>query len=71
MKRQSLSGAWEMEIIGDSPFIGEQIKATIPGSVYSSLLNAGKIPDPFWRDNELEALKLMDYDFVFTRSFDI
>ncbi|MCL2662921.1 MAG: glycoside hydrolase family 2 protein [Oscillospiraceae bacterium] len=71
MKTQSLSGNWTLEILGDSPFKGEQLPAAIPGSVYSTLLNNEKMPDPYWRDNELEALKLMDYDFVFTRTFDI
>jgi len=71
MKLQSLNGSWTMEFLGDSPFKGERLKVGVPGSVYSALLDAGKMPDPFWRDNELEALKLMEYDFAFTRSFDI
>jgi len=66
MKKQSLSGNWTLEILGDSPFKGEKIPAVIPGSVYSALLDNEKMPDPYWRDNELEALKLMDFDFVFT-----
>jgi beta-mannosidase len=71
MKQQSLNGSWDLVFLGDSPFVGEVIPAAIPGSVYSALLDAEKMPDPFWRDNELEALKLMDFDFVFTRSFDL
>jgi len=71
MKQQTLNGSWTLEILGDSPFKGAELQATVPGSVYSTLLNAGKMPDPFWRDNELDALKLMDNDFIFTRTFDI
>ncbi|MCL2827305.1 MAG: glycoside hydrolase family 2 protein [Oscillospiraceae bacterium] len=71
MKLQSLAGVWNLEIQGDSPFAGERLKAAVPGSVYAALLDGHKIPDPFWRDNELDALKLMDYDFVFSRSFDL
>jgi len=71
MRKQTLNGAWSLEILGNSPFKGESLQATIPGSVYSTLLNAEKMPDPFWRDNELDALKIMEHDFVFTRSFDI
>ncbi|MCL2248282.1 MAG: glycoside hydrolase family 2 protein [Oscillospiraceae bacterium] len=71
MKKQLLNGSWTLEFLGDSPFKGEKLKATIPGSVYSTLLDAEKMPDPYWRDNELEALRLMDYDFVFTRTFDM
>lgn len=71
MITQSLSGSWELEIIGESVFAGNKLSAVVPGSVYAALLDGGKIPDPFWRDNELDALKLMDNDFVFSRSFDL
>lgn len=43
----------------------------IPGSVYSFLLNNNLMDDPYYRDNELEALELLDNDFVFTRKFNI
>jgi len=71
MKLQSLSGLWRLEIFDDAPLSGEKLDVQIPGSVYSALINAEKIPDPFWRDNELEALKLMDGSFKFSRSFDL
>nr|AGS53241.1 beta-mannosidase [uncultured bacterium contig00149] len=60
-----------MEAIGSSPFAGERIPASVPGSVYGALLVAGRMPDPYWRDNELAALKLMDCDYVFFRTFDL
>ncbi len=66
MKKQSLNGAWTLEIPGTA--FG-RVPAQVPGSVYHDLLCAGKIPDPFYRDNENEALKLMEHDFVYTRSF--
>ena len=68
MKRVTLNGAWTLEIPGSSFPI---VPATVPGSVYHDLLAAGQIPDPFYRDNEMEALKLMDNDFVYSRSFTI
>ncbi len=52
-------------VIGD----GEVLPAEIPGSVYGVLLKEGRIPDPYYRDNELSALKLMDYDYEFSVSF--
>ena len=63
MKRFDLNGIWELSC--------ENIhcKGTIPGSVYSFLLDAGKMEDPYFRDNELKALKLMDQDFCFSREF--
>lgn len=48
----------------------ETIPATVPGSVYGDLLAAGKMEDPFWKDNEEEATKLMDYDYEYETSFD-
>lgn len=66
MKQLSLNGAWTLEIPG-SDF--GPVPAAVPGSVYHDLLSAGRIPDPFYRDNETEALKLMEYDFHYSRSF--
>lgn len=66
MKQLSLNGAWTLEIPG-SDF--GPVPAAAPGSVYHDLLSAGRIPDPFYRDNETEALKLMEYDFHYSRSF--
>ena len=63
---ETLNGAWTLEIPG-SPF--PKTSAAVPGSVYHDLLTAGQIPDPFYRDNEDEALKIMEYDFVYSRSF--
>ena len=66
MKQLSLNGAWTLEIPGTA--FGP-VPAKVPGSVYHDLLCAGKIPDPFYRDNENDALKLMEHDFVYTRRF--
>ncbi len=33
------------------------------------MLNAQMIDDPFWRDNENEILKLMENDYLYSRSF--
>ena len=64
----TLNGAWVLDIPG-STF--PRVSATVPGSVYHDLLTAGQIPDPFYRDNENEALKIMDNDFVYSRSFTV
>ncbi len=41
----------------------------IPGSVYSFLLNAGLVDEPYYRDNEDLFLQLMEHSYVFTRKF--
>lgn len=68
MKRQSLNGAWTLVIAGGCD---GQIPAHVPGSVYHDLLTAGMMPDPFYRDNEREALKLMEHDFCYRRTFEV
>lgn len=44
---------------------------SVPCSVYSLLLDAGKMEDPFYRENELPALKLADSDYLFTTDFTV
>ncbi len=66
MKTMTLNGTWTLNIPGSS---FPETKASVPGSVYHDLLTAGLIPDPFDRDNEDEALKIMEYDFIYSRSF--
>ena len=68
MKTLSLNGAWLLDIPG-SQF--PRVNAAVPGSVYHDLLTAGQIPDPFYRDNENEALKIMDHDFIYSRDFEV
>lgn len=51
-------------------FKGQLIPATVPGSVYNDLLNAGLLEDPYWRDNEDKALLLMDNDFEYIGTFE-
>ncbi len=63
----TLNKNWRMKEVG----AGEWVAASVPGSVYSDLLNAGLMEDPFWRDNELEALKLCDKDYTYETSFEV
>ena len=64
MKHFSLNGTWSLTVGGEAP-----VQGRIPGSVYSILLENGKMPDPFYGENELAALKIMENDFVFERTF--
>lgn len=71
MLRQCLNGIGTLEIIGkDAGLLPEGvISAEIPGSVYATLLKEQLIPDPYYRDNELKVLPIMDNDFVYKRIF--
>ena len=61
-----MNGSWKMTC-GD----GHTVTGQIPGSVYSFLLDAGEMEDPYYRDNELKALSLMEEDYTFERRFDL
>lgn len=43
---------------------------TVPGSLYSFLLENKLMDDPYYRDNEFSALELTYHDYTFERTFD-
>ncbi len=45
--------------------------AVVPGTVYTDLLRNGNMEDPFWRDNEIRALPLMEDDYEYEVCFDV
>lgn len=63
MRRTELSGTWTLT--GG----GHRCEGTVPGSVYSFLLAEERMDDPFFRENEAQALALMAHDYTFTRTF--
>ena len=66
MRRILLNGNWNLK------FSGKEITdAKVPGSVYGTLLEKGLMEDPYFRDNELEALKLMDNDCEYSLKFHV
>ena len=71
MQKKILNENWTMTVLGDNVYGVPQkpLETSVPGSVYSTLLSHGLMPDPYERDNELDALKLMDNDFVFETHF--
>ena len=73
MLKMDLNGIWKLNILGaDEAMIpAEGIDAKVPGSVYEALLEQKLIPDPYYRDNELKVLPLMENDFSFTRDFQV
>ena len=63
MIRQELNGRWRMT------GAGFDCEGTVPGSVYSFLLENQLVQDPFYRENELEALKILENEFSFSKTF--
>ena len=67
MQKHSLNGAWEVRQVG-----GDTIySAAVPGCIHLDLLAAGAIPDPFYRDVELDVLWVGETDWVYSRSFNV
>ena len=66
MKRIDSEQRWKMRIAGEETFYD----ASVPGSVYNDLISAGRLADPYYRDNEDTALALMNNDFVYSGTFD-
>lgn len=71
MLKTTLNGEWILKNPGNTAKIlpDQGIGAQVPGSVYSALLKERLIPDPYYRDNELKLLPLMEHDFSFERTF--
>ena len=66
MRIQKLHENWKMCTVGTE----ESLPASVPGSVYNDLLANGKMEDPYYRDNEMKALAIMEDDFEYSTSFD-
>lgn len=67
MKKQILSGIWRMREAG----CGQDYPAVVPGSVLRTLLDAGAIEDPYYRDNEYRTRDLFWKDYEFFRNFTV
>ncbi len=66
MIQQTLNGNWKMRCAGE-----EYQPAVVPGTVYTDLLRNGNMEDPFWKDNEIRALPLMEKDYEYEVCFDL
>nr|WP_289767970.1 glycoside hydrolase family 2 protein [uncultured Acetatifactor sp.] len=62
---------WTLTVIGrniyDIP--NAPIETKVPSTVYGTLLEKNLMPDPYYRDNELKATKLMENDFAYETRF--
>lgn len=65
MERLSLNGQWTVARAGKK----DVIPATVPGCIHTDLLAAGKIEDPFFRDNEQKQFWIGESDWIYRRRF--
>ena len=59
-----LNGKWELRDAAGVPLCSVEV----PGTVISGLCAAGKIEDPYYRENEYEVRDLFWKDYQFVRS---
>ncbi len=73
MEKTLLKENWTLKVLGENVYGIEEkpIETSVPTTVYATLLENELIPDPFYRDNELMALKLMENDFEFETKFTV
>jgi beta-mannosidase len=65
---QDLGGdMWSLHEVGSA----DTIKASVPGDTYNDLINAGRIPDPYFRDNNDRVQWVADKDWVYERTFGV
>ena len=62
-----LNGSWTMKRTDQSDWVD----ARVPGSVFHDLMNAGLMEDPFYRENEEQAVELSQYDYEYKKSFEV
>lgn len=67
MIEKSLNGIWGLREVTWENFID----AKVPGDVYNDLLNADLMEDPFYRENEWDALELSRNDYEYITSFEV
>lgn len=69
----NLKDRWTLTVLGENVYhIPETpIETKVPSTVYETLLAKDLMPDPFYRDNELAATKLMENDFAYETEFSL
>ncbi len=65
MVRQLVNLGWRMRAEDEKTYRN----AKVPGSVYADLLADGAMEDPYWKDNEYAALKLMEKEYIYETRF--
>lgn len=63
----NLGGRWRVAEKGNA----RSIPAAVPGCIHTDLLRAGRIPDPFYRDNELSLKWIARREWTYTREFKV
>jgi beta-mannosidase len=65
MREQNLGGKWQFRQAGTTKWL----PASVPGGVHTDLLALGRIPDPFFADNELRVQWVAESDWEYRKIF--
>lgn len=49
----------------------EYVECKVPGTVFGTFVANGSMPDPYYRENELEAVRLADNDYEYKKLFSL
>lgn len=78
MKRIDLNGVWRFKAASpktnlptDQADAREWMVASVPGTVHTDLMAAGRIPDPFVRMNELDVQWIGSQRWLYRREFEV
>ena len=78
MKRVDLNGAWRFKAVTpkknlplDHADVQEWMEASVPGTVHTDLMAAGRIPDPFVCMNELDVQWVESQRWLYRREFEV
>lgn len=67
MTSLSLNGAWQVSAADTNDWFA----ATVPGCIHTDLLAAQRIPDPFYRDNEIKVQWIGEKAWTYRRAFEV
>jgi len=67
MKKIDLGGKWQARELPEGRWFG----AEVPGNIYSDLLRAGKIGNPYADRNEKDLFPLEEKDFAYRKIFEV
>ncbi|MCP4404968.1 MAG: glycoside hydrolase family 2 protein [bacterium] len=67
MEKFDLCGEWNVRKKDGN----EPIPAMVPGCIHTDLLTAGKIDDPYYRDNEAQQMWIGETDWLYSRAFSL
>ena len=78
MQRIDLNGKWEFKAVdgygtlrGNRLTVRQWMPASVPGTVHTDLLANQKIPDPFYRTNELDVQWVDSVQWVYRKKFEV